>query len=32
MPRFDDLLPSRQLAILRYHADLRPEGYGYADP
>jgi peptidoglycan/xylan/chitin deacetylase (PgdA/CDA1 family) len=26
------LLPSRQLAILRYHAICGPEGYSYADP
>jgi peptidoglycan/xylan/chitin deacetylase (PgdA/CDA1 family) len=26
------LLPSRRLAILRYHAICGPEGYGYADP
>ena len=25
-------VPSRQLAILRYHAICGPEGYGYADP
>jgi peptidoglycan/xylan/chitin deacetylase (PgdA/CDA1 family) len=26
------LIPSRYLAILRYHAICGPEGYGYADP
>ena len=26
------VLPSRQLAILRYHAICGPEGYAYADP
>jgi peptidoglycan/xylan/chitin deacetylase (PgdA/CDA1 family) len=26
------VVPSRQLAILRYHAICGPEGYGYADP
>jgi len=26
------LVPSRYLAILRYHAICGPEGYGYADP
>lgn len=26
------LLPSRQVAILRYHAICGPEGYAYADP
>ena len=31
-PRSAALLPSRSLAILRYHAICGPEGYGYADP
>ena len=29
---FRAVLPSRSLAILRYHAICGPEGYGYADP
>jgi len=29
---FRRALPSRSLAILRYHAICGPEGYGYADP
>jgi peptidoglycan/xylan/chitin deacetylase (PgdA/CDA1 family) len=29
---FRRALPSRYLAILRYHAICGPEGYGYADP